>query len=206
MYALLENISIDRIQGILERFGGDLVKLAGTAIYIRFLEESDAEAMHGLETRNQEFFQNFTALRHPDFYTLEGQVNRIKKSAELRAQDQQYMFGIFLTGIDELIGWVSLTEVLRGALESCYVGYMMDRTHNGKGYMTEAVRLVVSYAFDEINLHRIEAGVMPHNVGSIRVLEKAGFHKEGIAKKNVKINGRWQDHQILAIVNEEDEE
>lgn len=181
------------------------MKLTGTKIYNRFLEESDAEAFHSLETRNREFFQTFTALRHPDFYTLEGQLKRIKTSAELREQDQQYMFGIFLNGTDELIGWISLTEVLRGALESCYVGYMMDRSHNGKGYMTEAVRLVVSYAFDEINLHRIEAGVMPHNVGSIRVLEKAGFHKEGIAKKNVKINGSWQDHQILAIVNEKDE-
>jgi ribosomal-protein-alanine N-acetyltransferase len=69
--------------------------------------------------------------------------------------------------------------------------------------MTEAVRLVVRFAFEQLKLHRLEAGVMPHNLGSIRVLEKAGFHKEGIAKKNVKINGRWEDHQILAIINED---
>jgi ribosomal-protein-alanine N-acetyltransferase len=45
---------------------------------------------------------------------------------------------------------------------------------------------------------------MPHNGGSIRVLEKAGFHKEGIAKKNVRINGKWEDHQVLAIINPDD--
>jgi ribosomal-protein-alanine N-acetyltransferase len=45
---------------------------------------------------------------------------------------------------------------------------------------------------------------MPHNIGSIKVLEKAGFHKEGIAKQNVKINGKWEDHQVLAIVNDND--
>ncbi|MDF9767149.1 RimJ/RimL family protein N-acetyltransferase [Bacillus velezensis] len=50
----------------------------------------------------------------------------------------------------------------------------------------------------------IEAGVMPHNKASIRVLEKAGFHKEGIARKNVKINGKWEDHQVLAIIHPED--
>lgn len=61
------------------------------------------------------------------------------------------------------------------------------------------------YAFDHLQLHRIEAGVMPHNKASIRVLEKAGFHKEGVAKKNVKINGKWEDHQVLAIINPEDE-
>lgn len=81
-------------------------------------------------------------------------------------------------------------------------GYYLDLQHNGKGYMTEAVKLIVRFAFEDINLHRIEAGVMPHNIGSISVLEKAGFHKEGIAQKNVKINGKWEDHQVLAIVNE----
>lgn len=77
----------------------------------------------------------------------------------------------------------------------------LDQEHNGKGYTTEAVNLVVNYAFEILNLHRIEAGVMPDNLGSMRVLEKAGFHKEGIAIKNVEINGRWEDHQILAILN-----
>jgi ribosomal-protein-alanine N-acetyltransferase len=70
--------------------------------------------------------------------------------------------------------------------------------------MTEAVRMIVSYSFEELKLHRIEAGVMPSNVGSMKVLMKAGFHKEGIARKNVKIDGTWQDHQVLAIINEND--
>lgn len=71
--------------------------------------------------------------------------------------------------------------------------------------MTEAVKLIVDFAFHELKLHRIEAGVMPRNLGSMRVLEKAGFHKEGIARKNVKINGVWEDHQVLAILNPDDE-
>ena len=49
--------------------------------------------------------------------------------------------------------------------------------------MTEAVQLVVKFAFQELRFHRIEAGVMPHNRASIQVLLKAGFHKEGIARK-----------------------
>ncbi len=81
------------------------------------------------------------------------------------------------------------------------MGYSLDQEHNGKGYTTEAAKLVVKYAFETLNLHRIEAGVMPDNIASIRVLEKAGFHKEGIARKNVKINGRLEDHQMLAILN-----
>ncbi|MGK0468891.1 GNAT family N-acetyltransferase, partial [Clostridium sp.] len=82
------------------------------------------------------------------------------------------------------------------------VGYALDKQFNGKGYMTEAIKLVVRFAFNELSLHRIEAGVMPTNIGSITVLEKAGFCKEGIARKNVKINGKWKDHQMLAIISD----
>lgn len=67
--------------------------------------------------------------------------------------------------------------------------------------MTQAVKQVVRYAFEELKFHRITGEVSPDNPGSIRVLENAGFHKEGIAKSNVKINGVWEDHQVLAIIN-----
>ncbi|MBL3644630.1 GNAT family N-acetyltransferase [Bacillus sp. RHFB] len=75
-------------------------------------------------------------------------------------------------------------------LQSALIGYYLDQKNNGNGYTTEAVNLVIDYAFRTLSLHRIEAGVMPNNIGSIRVLEKAGFHKEGIAKQNIKINDR----------------
>ncbi|MFC7443165.1 GNAT family N-acetyltransferase [Laceyella putida] len=178
------------------------MKLKGKQIFVKILEESDAEAMWRLELRNRDFFQLYTPLRDESFYTLEGQRERIRNNLRLKERGQQYAFGIYLLETWELIGSITLSEVVRGHLQSGWIGYYLDKHHNGKGYMTEAVRLVVAYAFNELKLHRIEAGVMPHNTGSIRVLEKAGFHKEGIARENVKINGRWEDHQILAIINE----
>jgi [ribosomal protein S5]-alanine N-acetyltransferase len=182
----------------------DHMKLLGDRIYVRFLEIDDAKEMYDLQIRNREFFQAFAKQRDEEFYTIDRQLANIKKSIEKRTLDQQYSFGIFLKGTDELIGTIELTEVLRGALQSCFVGYFLDKKQNGKGYMTEAVRLVMDYALNELKLHRIEAGVMPHNISSIRVLEKDGFQKEGIARKNVRINGKWEDHQVLAYVNEND--
>ena len=173
-------------------------------IHIRPLTEDDAAALLRLQQENREFFGLFSPIRDSDFYTLEGQLDRIRKQAEAREKDQAYNFGIFTNGDSELIGSVSLFQVIRGSLQSAFIGYDLDRKHNGKGYTTEAVRLLVDYAFNELRLHRIEAGVMPHNIGSIRVLEKAGFHKEGIARKNVQINGKWEDHQVLAILNPND--
>lgn len=180
------------------------MKLTGEHIFIKRLETSDAAAKLDMELRNRDFFQTYVPLREEDFYTLDGQLARIRKDDEGKEQNEHYAFGIFLKETSELIGEVTLSEVERGPLQSCWIGYYLDKHHNGKGYMTEAVRLAVDYAFNELKLHRIQAGVMPHNIASMKLLEKAGFHREGIAKDLVKINGRWEDHQMLAIVNEND--
>ncbi len=171
-------------------------------LFIRYLEETDAEAMLHLERNNREFFQKYTLKRTEDFYTLESQLNRIKENLEKKERDQNYSFGIFQTETQKLIGTIGLFKVERGPSQSCLIGYCLDKGFNGKGYMTEMVRLVVAFAFDELDFHRVEASVMPHNTGSIRVLEKAGFHQEGIARKSIKINGEWEDHQVLAIIND----
>lgn len=177
--------------------------LKSESIYIRPFITSDATALLELQLANRDFFQKFSMERDDNFYTLEAQLERIPQYQELSQNDQSYNFGIF-TYDDTLIGTINLFHVMRGSLQSAFIGYFLDKNHNGKGYTTEAAKLIVDYGFNELNLHRIEAGVMPHNIGSIRVLEKAGFHKEGIAVKNVKINGKWEDHQVLAIINPRD--
>lgn len=179
--------------------------LTGKNIYVRPFTKEDAAALLGLQQENRRFFERFSYERNEDFYTLEAQQERIKSFQKDWQGDESYQFGILKKEDDKLIGTINLFQVLRGSLQSAFIGYFLDQQHNGKGYTTEAAQLVVQYAFVELNLHRIEAGVMPHNIGSIRVLEKAGFHKEGIAIKNVKINGKWEDHQVLAIINPNDE-
>lgn len=178
--------------------------LKGGSIYLRPLTIQDAGESLRLQAENRAFFKQFSMPRDPDYYTLEGQQARIRTQVESREQDLEYSFGVFRLEGDRLIGSINLFQVLRGGLQSAFIGYFLDQAENGKGYMTEAVRLVVDYAFTELKLHRIEAGVMPRNLGSIRVLEKAGFHREGIARSNVLINGKWEDHQVLAIINPQD--
>lgn len=179
------------------------MQLKEESIYVKLVEESDAQSLLTLKVNNKHFFQLFSGIREESFYTLQGQLERIRASIEAKNGDKGYLFLVYLNESEEVIGAVSLSEVVRGNLQSCWIGYFLDKDHNGKGYMTEAVKLVINHAFRDLNFHRIEAGVMPHNTGSIKVLLKAGFHKEGIAKKNVKINGHWEDHQTLAIINEQ---
>ena len=91
----------------------------------------------------------------------------------------------------------------RGAFQNANVGYYVGEEFNGQGFATEALKQVVRFAFEEARLHRIEAGIMDHNERSKRVVEKAGFRREGTALHYLQIEGRWRDHNIYAITRED---
>ncbi len=178
--------------------------MRGEQVHIRFLRAEDAAEKLRLEVENRAFFEAYSMTRYSDFYTLPMQQELIEIYAEQKENDQAYSFGIFENEANVLVGTISLVQVMRGPLQNAVLGYAMDKKYNNKGYTTEAVKLIVAYGFQKLALHRIEAGVMPGNDASIRVLEKAGFHKEGLAVKNVQINGEWRDHQVLACINPRD--
>ncbi|SDZ30377.1 GNAT family N-acetyltransferase [Thermoactinomyces sp. DSM 45892] len=177
-------------------------KIQGENIYITLVEEEDVGELVKFEVKNRDFFQPFFRKQEDFDYTTQGQWEIVKKAIEDAQTDRGYLFLIYLQESNELIGKVMLNRVMRLHLQSCWIGYTLDQDYNGRGYMSESVKLVVVHAFQELNLHRIEAAVLPHNLGSISVLLKNGFHKEGIARKSLKVNGNWEDHQILAIINE----
>lgn len=110
--------------------------------------------------------------------TLEGQEKEIANGIQWVLNDQSYIYGICLKETDEVVGRIALTGIARGPFQNAYMGYYIDQIHNGKGYATVAVSLCLKKAFNEIGLHRVEAGVMPRNLPSIRVLEKVGFRHE----------------------------
>ncbi|GGG72640.1 GNAT family N-acetyltransferase [Paenibacillus radicis (ex Gao et al. 2016)] len=170
-----------------------------STIYLRYLIKEDAAALLDIKLRNRQFFQPFEPIRDESHFTLAVQEQEIAGGIEAAANDQSYTFGIFLQATDELIGRIALTGIARGPFQNAYLGYFVDRQHNGKGYATAAVSLCVEKAFSELGLHRVQAGVMPRNTASIRVLEKAGFRHEGLSQHYLKINGAWEDHEQFAI-------
>ncbi|CZS09951.1 ribosomal-protein-S5-alanine N-acetyltransferase [Clostridioides difficile] len=91
---------------------------------------------------------------------------------------------------------------MRGVFLSCYLGYKLDQDEINQGYMTEAIQKGIDIIFNEYGLHRIEANVMPKNQRSLRVTEKLGFYNEGIAQKYLKINGIWEDHVHMVLLND----
>ncbi len=121
-----------------------------------------------------------------------------------RALKQATHFGLDPKKEDQgrIIGSVALSNIIRGVFQSAFIGYRLDKEEINKGYMTEAIVKMVAIAFEKLSLHRIEANIIPRNTRSIRTVEKAGFEYEGISKKYLKINGVWEDHVHMVILNE----
>ena len=96
-----------------------------------------------------------------------------------------------------------MSSIQRGPFQTGHVGYWIDRQLAGRGYVPEAVVVVLAFAFDTIALHRVEISIIPRNYASLRVVEKLGLRSEGIAQKYLEIDGNWEDHAKFAITSEE---
>ena len=100
---------------------------------------------------------------------------------------------------DALVGFANISEIVRGKLQSGYLGYGGVAGYEGQGYMTEGIRLVVREAFGRLGLHRLEANIQPENHESIALARRCGFEYEGFSPRYLKIGGRWRDHERWAI-------
>ena len=121
---------------------------------------------------------------------------------ELR-EDQGYAFLVFRNADAALLGGLSVSNVRRGVAQAASVGYWIGAPYVRRGYMTDAVKAVLPFAFGTLGLHRLEAACLPHNLASTRVLEKVGFRREGMARRYLKINGVWQDHDLFALLHDD---
>ena len=171
-------------------------------IYVSLLKLLDADELLNLRLRNRTEHQPFEPLRDNDYFTLESQRQLISQRISDAQQDSAYMFGIYLLD-GQLIGQITISNVVRGVGQFADIGYFIDHEMQGKGYTSAAVQLILGYAFRSLALHRVQAAILPHNDGSRRVLEKNGFQAEGLARRFIKINGEWQDHRTYAILAEE---
>jgi [ribosomal protein S5]-alanine N-acetyltransferase len=110
---------------------------------------------------------------------------------------------ILVSGDDgALLGYYVLSWIIRGPLQSAFLGYGAVAAHAGRGYMTEGMHLVLRRAFTELRLHRVEANIQPGNAASLALVRRCGFEREGYSPRYLKIRGRWRDHERWAITVE----
>ena len=116
------------------------------------------------------------------------------------ASDSHLGFLVVSRETGELIGVINLNHIIRGPLQSAFLGYYAFTPHAGKGLMRKGMRLVLKHAFQKLKLHRLEANIQPENNASIRLVRSCGFVREGFSRRYLNVGGRWQDHERWAIL------
>ena len=181
------------------------LRLYGRRIVLRPLVAQDFAGWSEVRTRNGHWLTQWEPMKlphHPD-----PETNRDVFAARCTARERerhagtQYSFGIFVDGA--FAGEINLNNVVRGAMQSATIGYRIDRARAGNSYMPEAVAVVAAFAFEELNLHRLEVCIIPRNRNSRRVMEKLALREEGTALRFLEINGTWEDHVRYGLTVEE---
>jgi ribosomal-protein-alanine N-acetyltransferase len=103
----------------------------------------------------------------------------------------------------ELAGVINVSEIVRGAFQSAYLGYYAFAPHDGLGYMSRGVEAVLADVFRVHRLHRVEANIQIGNLASSELVRRLGFRKEGLSPRYLKVGGRWRDHERWALTVED---
>jgi len=119
------------------------------------------------------------------------------------ARDDQASYLIRHSQCGALVGYVNVGNIVRGALQSGYVGYASFASHAGRGLMTAGLRSVIDACFTELGLHRLEANIQPDNLRSLGLVRRLGFMREGFSPNYLLIDGDWRDHERWALLAED---
>ncbi len=151
-----------------------------------------------LRAQSRAFLAKWDPQWGPEHLTRKAFTNRVYWAE--RAIRQGTALPLFLIRREDetLVGAITLDNIRRGPAQAGTLGYWVGEPFARQGYMREAIPAVVHYAFNALNLSRIEAACLPENVASRGVLEQAGFKYEGVAQAYLQIAGRWRNHVLYA--------
>lgn len=179
-------------------------RVDGEGVFLRAPEPRDYQEWAELREASRAFLTPWEPTWAADELSRGSYRYKLRRYAEDARDDKAYALFVFREEDGALVGGVTLSNVRRGVAQSVSLGYWAGERFAGKGYITAAVRAVVRYAFEDLDLHRVEAACQPDNIASRKVLAKAGFVEEGAAKSYLKIAGAWRDHILFGCINAAD--
>lgn len=178
-------------------------RLTTERLLLTLPDEQDVPALLAYAQRNDGPQRPWSPPTPPDAFTQEHALRRIRGGREQLAAGSHVRFWLRWRHDEQgpFVGALTLSGIELGPFRCARVGYHLDHECQGKGLMSEALRAVIRYAFEQLRLHRLEASVIPSNERSVRVLERAGFVVEGYARKYLFINGQLRDHLLTSLSN-----
>jgi ribosomal-protein-alanine N-acetyltransferase len=186
------------------RWADGLPEMETQRLTIRLIREGEADKLARYRLRNRHRFQPYEVSR-PDSYFDEVTLRGMPGFERQRARDGvAYAFRVLAKGDDrEFIANISLRDILGFPNHSSVLGYAVDLHHEGAGVMLEALKAVLHFGMNNLNLRRIEACCMPSNVRSVGLLTRMGFEREGLLRSSYFVNGRWEDHYVWSLINDQ---
>jgi len=179
------------------------VRLVTDRLIVRGVTRGDRKRIIEFLERNAAFHSRWEPTRPGDFFTDRFQRRLMREQAGDPSLLQLYVFPREAENRHIVIGNITFSNIVRGAFQSCFLGYKLDKEWVGKGYMTEALRVSLRHVFVHEKLHRVEANIMPENIPSRNLIERLGFVEEGLARRYLQIQGVWRDHIHYSSVAEE---
>ncbi|NLW88574.1 MAG: GNAT family N-acetyltransferase [Clostridiaceae bacterium] len=179
-------------------------ELTSERLFLSVLSPSSAERVSDYLVRNRSFHEPFHQIHDNSYFLPSTQRRYLRADMDGFLAGSQCPFWIIKQSDPSLIvGRLAFSSLIRGALQSCLMGYHLDRKEEGKGYMTEAILCACDYMFNTWKIHRIQADIMPENQRSVHTIERCGFKYSGTNEKYMAINGQWRDHATYALLNDE---
>lgn len=185
------SFGINRIE-FNKRYRSNIIKIKGRNITLKNFTPDCAEELMNYYIRNKEHLSNYEPSRDNSFYTIEAQRDILFESYKQLMNGTSIDLGIYLE--ENLIGKIKISNIVYGVFKSGIVGYSIDKEYQGRGYIKEALSLIIKYTKEELDLHRLEASVLVDNLRSKSVLISNGFKEIGINENYLFINGAWRDH------------
>lgn len=177
--------------------------LSGERIYLSPPKLEDWQEWADIRRKNQMRLKPFEPTWPPRCLSHDFFVKRLNRQIHDWNTDRAQSFLIFDAPSAKLIGGININQINRGAAQNASLGYWIDGDHEGQGLMRETIQTILHYCFTNLQLHRVHASCILENDSSRNVLIKCGFTEEGLAKKYLKIDGRWQDHYLFGICKED---
>jgi ribosomal-protein-alanine N-acetyltransferase len=182
--------------------GGGLPLLTTERLVARLAREGEARKVADYFDRNRFHHRRAGGTRSEEYYTEVYWADTIPLERADARLGACFRFRVFLRDDEtRILGAVSLRRVEHGVNHSCALGYSLDKDHTGRGYMREAVRAAIRFAFEELNLMRIEATYVPDNERSAKVLAALGFEVEGTLRKMMMVEDEFADHVVCSLLN-----
>ena len=169
-------------------------------VIIRHPKRRDWKAWVHLRRESYSFLQKWEPYWALNQCNKSNYMRQLKLQRTKAAYDQAYSFLCFEKYNKVLLGGINISNIQRGVIQTCNIGYWLGEKNTGKGYMQESIQAIIPYIYEQLKIHRIQAFTLEDNIPSRKLIEKVNFKKEGVLREAMKINNEWRDHVIYSLL------